>query len=141
MDISDITFDEITKDLPGDQLHSLFTKVGWADGNETREMINNFNIPFVNSTLVLSAWFNDRMVGVTRILSDTLIRSIIYDLIVDPEFQNLGIGKELLSKCRKKYPHSEWLVQTTAINVMFYKKMGFSEHNGIFLSIPSKWAK
>jgi len=56
-------------------------------------MINNYNIPFINSTLVVSAWENERLIGAVRVLSDKMFRSIIYDLLFLPQFQNKGIGK------------------------------------------------
>ena len=78
------------------------------------------------------------MVGCVRVLSDGIFRSVIYDLAVMPEFQNLGIGKELVRRCRAYFPDSEWLVQTqTAAG--FYEKIGFKRNEDVFLSIPCKW--
>lgn len=64
-------------------------------------MLENFNIGFINSTLVFSAWVNGKLVGCIRVLSDQMFHSVIYDLAVHPEFQNQGIGTELVHKCRK----------------------------------------
>lgn len=75
--------------------HSSITQVVhvscWIREPETPEMIQNFILPFINSTLVVSAWHEERLVGVVRVLSDKIIRSIIYDLVVDPEYQSKGI--------------------------------------------------
>jgi GNAT superfamily N-acetyltransferase len=70
-------------------------------------------MPFINSTLVISAWKNDRLVGAVRVLSDKIIRSIIYDLVIDPEFQYKGISRELVERCIEHFLDSEWAVQTT----------------------------
>jgi hypothetical protein len=51
------------KDLPSEQLHKLFMSVGWSDGTETTFMLKNFNMPFINSTIVISTWENDCLVG------------------------------------------------------------------------------
>ena len=112
--------------------------VGWSDGSETSDMIKNYNIPFINSTLVISAWENERLIGAVRVLSDKIFRSIIYDLIVLPEFQNKGIGKELVKLCIEHFPNSEWLVQTTEKISSYYEKNGFKVNNDVFLSIPCK---
>lgn len=56
------------KDLPCDQLYNLFLSVGWADEKATtEEMINNFSAPFINSTVVISAWDNDKLIGCVRV--------------------------------------------------------------------------
>ncbi len=77
----------------------LFFAVGWAtEETTTQEMIDNFNVGFINSTFVFSAWDGERLVGCVRVLSDLHFRSIIYDLAVLPEYQNNGIGSELIRR-------------------------------------------
>ena len=126
------------KDLPCEGLHALFTTVGWSDGTITPFMLKNFNVPFINSTIVISAWAGDKLVGCVRVLSDGIFRSILYDLAVMPEFQGRGIGKELVGRCRACFPDSEWLVETQAA-AEFYEKLGFKRNEDVFLSIPCKW--
>ena len=133
-----IIYNNTKKDLPSEQLHKLFMAVGWSDGSETSDMIKNYNIPFTNSTLVISAWKNERLIGAVRVLSDKMFRSIIYDLLVLPEFQSKGIGKELLKRCIEYFPNSEWLVQTTEKISSYYEKRGFKVNNDVFLNIPCK---
>lgn len=133
-----IRYDEIKKDLPCDQLCRLFTLVGWCHGEVTPEQDENFNIGFINATLVVSAWEDDHLVGAVRVLSDKTFRSIIYDLLVDPEYQNQGIGKELVRRCIAHFPNSEWLVQTEEHIYNYYEKMGFTVNKDVFLTIPSK---
>lgn len=134
-----ITYKSI-KDLPNQQLYKLFVSVGWADKSTTTQaMIDNFNKPFINSTIVFSAWDNDLLVGCVRVLSDKMFRSVIYDLAVLPEYQGKGIGKELVKKCREQYPNSEWLVGTTVERASFYENLGFDKSKDMFLSVPCKW--
>lgn len=134
-----ITYKTI-KDLPNEQLYKLFSSVGWADkGSTTQAMIDNFNKPFINSTIVISAWDNDLLVGCARVLSDLMFRSVIYDLAVLPEYQGIGIGKELVRICREQVPNSEWLVGTTTEKASFYEHIGFNECDDVFLSFPCNW--
>lgn len=134
-----ITYKSI-KELPNQQLYILFVSVGWADEyTTTQSMIDNFNKPFINSTLVVSAWDNDLLVGCVRVLSDKMFRSVIYDLAVLPEYQGNGIGKELVKRCREQCPNSEWLVGTTTERANIYESIGFEKNSDVFLSIPCKW--
>ena len=134
-----IIYNDKKKDLPPEQVHKLFVAIGWSDGTETPDMIKTgYSVPWVNSTLVVSAWDGDHLIGAVRVLSDTMFRSIIYDLLVLPEYQNKGIDKELLSRCIGHFPKSQWLVQTTS-SADFYRKNGFTDKNDdVFLTIPCK---
>lgn len=87
---------------------------------------------------IISAWENERLIGAVRVLSDKMFRSIIYDLLVLPEFQNRGIGKEFIKRCIEHYPNSEWLVQTTEQISSYYELNGFNVNNDVFLNIPCK---
>jgi len=62
------------KDLPCDRLHDLFMAVERSDGIVTPSMLENFNVPFINSTIVISAWVESRLVGCVRVLSDGIFR-------------------------------------------------------------------
>lgn len=119
------------KDLPCDQLYQLFLAVNWTTEGTTPEMLENFNIAFINSTFVFSAWIEGKLVGCVRVLSDLHFRSIIYDLAVLPAYQKMGIGKELVRRCRSACESSEWLVQTDQAKG-FYEKIGFKENKDYF---------
>jgi GNAT superfamily N-acetyltransferase len=137
--MSKIVYNDMKKDLPVNQLRNLFMSAGWIREPETQEMTLNFNLPFINSTLVISAWWGERLVGVVRVLSDKIIRSIIHDLVVDPEFQYKGIGGELLKRCIQTYPKTEWIVQTEDCNVEYYLENGFIRYPRDVLFKPSVW--
>ncbi len=127
------------KELPCQQLYELFLAVGWADKDTTtQEMLEHFNIGFLNSTFVFSAWIDGRLSGCVRVLSDLHFRSVILDLAVLPEFQKKGIGRELVRRCRDACQQSEWLVQTDQAKG-FYEKIGFKQCGDLFLRIPGKW--
>ncbi len=103
--------------------------------------MKKFNLPFINSTLVISAWEKERLIGAVRVLSDKIIRSVIYDLVIDPEYQGNGIGKELLKRCIECFPDTEWLVQTKEEISGYYERNGFKKQKDVFLSIPSKYIR
>jgi len=134
-----ITYNDTKKDLPAKQLFRLFYAAGWAGSEPEPEpsSLDFFNIPFINSTLVVSAWDNERLIGVVRVLSDKFIRSAIYDLVVDPDYKSKGIGKELIQRCINHFPDTEWLVQTEKHIAGYYEKLGFNVYSDVVLTIPS----
>lgn len=136
-----ITYNDTIRDLPVEQLYHLFFSAGWAGSESTPDpdTLRYFNVPFMNSTLVISAWDNDRLIGVVRVLSDKIIRSVIHDLVIDPDYRKMGIGKELIRRCIEHYPNSEWLVQTEKHISGYYEKMGFKIYNDVVLTVPSKY--
>lgn len=76
-----------------------------------------------------------------RVLSDTMFRSVIYDLLVAPEYQKKGIDSELVRRCLEHYPDSSWLVCTEGNTTYFYKKLGFEDvkETDAVLTIRNKW--
>jgi L-amino acid N-acyltransferase YncA len=52
----------------------------------------------LKSTINIGAWSGDRLVGSVRVLSDGYFFSTVPEVMVDPEFRNHGIGRELLHR-------------------------------------------
>lgn len=152
-----ITYKEDEK-IANEDLYSLFQSVGWIkpfsekhEKDDLSDCIANHTLylhendpekslekTFNNSTYVVSAWDEDKFVGVIRVLSDKVQRSILYDLAVLSNYQKQGIGKELVQKCLKKFPKTQFTLGTSSKNFEFYKKFGFQiSHN--YLEIESKF--
>lgn len=127
------------KDLPCDELYQLFLAVGWAtEDTTTQDILDNFNIGFLHSTFVFSAWADGKLVGCVRVLSDRMFRSVIYDLAVLPAYQRMGIGRNLVQRCIEACPDSGWLVLTEDAEG-FYKKLGFTASKEHALVIRGQW--
>lgn len=128
-----IAYDDVRKALPADQLHALFEEAGWIGEGETDAMRAAFTLPFINSTLVISAWDGERLVGAVRVLSDGVVRSVVYDLVVARKYRGRGIGSELLSRCIAHWPKSEWLIPTETHIAPFYERLGFERSGDVFM--------
>ena len=120
-----IRYCDTEKALPNDKLMALFRAVGWTTEDGEKRHLSHFNVPFCGASYVVSAWDGDTLVGCARVLSDGAVRSVLYDLVVLPDYQGQGIGGTLLTFCIQKYPNTEWIAETTQNKVGFYKKHEF----------------
>ena len=51
-----------------------------------------------NTSLLVHAVYDGKSVGIVRVLTDMLTDAYITDVIVSPDFQGKGLGKELLNR-------------------------------------------
>ena len=99
-----------------------------ADADRIEAMYNNSN-------LIISAWSEEKLVGIARSVTDFHYCCYISDLAVHPEFQKLGIGKSLIDKTKEKVSDNSMLLLLSAPNAMgYYPKLGFdSVENGFII--------
>ena len=55
-----------------------------------------------NADILITAWDDKILVGVSRAVSDFAYCTYVSDLAVHEQYQRLGIGKQLLNETRKK---------------------------------------
>lgn len=89
---------------------------------------------YANSNLVISAWDNDKLVGISRSLTDFSYCCYLSDLAVKKDYQKEGIGKELIAITREKIGESCMLLLLSAPEAMgYYPKIGFDMANNAFI--------
>ena len=92
----------------------------------------------MNSSTVLTAWDEDRLVGLIRVLDDTEMLAQIHYLLVHPDYQGYGIAGKLIEKIKEKYKNYLYIegMPEDKNNVAFYVKHGFTEmKNGAAIQI------
>lgn len=75
---------------------------------------------FAAPGLVLSAWDGERLVGVSRSLTDYVYCCYLSDLAVDKDYQGRGIGRELVARTRAVIGDEVSLVLLSAPGAMSY---------------------
>jgi predicted N-acetyltransferase YhbS len=79
-----------------------------------------------NSNLLLTAWDDDKLVGVARALTDYSYCCYLSDLAVDVAYQRAGIGKTLIGQVREAIGPQSMLLLLAAPEAMdYYSKVGF----------------
>lgn len=78
----------------------------------------------LSRTTNIGAWDGGRLVGVARVLSDGYTFSALTDIIVDPEYQRLGIGRALMGRALKAAPDARLLIDAQPECVGFFNRLG-----------------
>lgn len=108
--------------------YELFTTTNWNDSYQMDS--EELSQALQNSWYMISAYENEKLVGFGRIICDGVVHALILDLIVHPEFQNLGIGSQILEmlveKCRQHQIRDTQLFSVKG-KAEFYRKNGFKE--------------
>ncbi|MCL2843700.1 MAG: GNAT family N-acetyltransferase [Oscillospiraceae bacterium] len=111
-----------TKAIEADKLKELFLSVNWFSGNFPEKL----RTAFINSSKVITAWDNDKLVGLIRGLDDGIWQATIDCLLVNPDYQGRGIASTLLKMMLGDY---ETLLYVDVLpeqhNASFYLKHGF----------------
>jgi N-acetylglutamate synthase-like GNAT family acetyltransferase len=90
---------------------------------------------YSNSNLLITAWDNNRLVGVARSLTDFCYCCYLSDLAVRKEYQKHGIGKELIRLTQVAIGDQTMLLLLSAPTAMdYYPKLGFEKvENGFII--------
>lgn len=98
-----------------------------SDRDRIRRMIENSN-------LIVSARSGEKLVGVSRALSDFSYSCYLSDLAVDRDYQGQGIGKRLIEETRLiAGPESMCLLLSAPNSMEFYKAIGMPQPDNAFL--------
>ncbi len=115
-----------TKDFQSQQVESLFLSVGWSSGKYPEKL----TVALKNSDSVISAWDNGELIGLVNALSDKIMTVYFHYLLVKPEYQSKGIGKNLMERMLTKYQSYERKALIAyGGEVGFYEKCGFKQHS------------
>ena len=82
-----------------------------------------------NANLTITAWDKDKLVGISRSLTDFSYVAYLADLAVDQTYQQSGIGKQLIEETKLRLGPECMIVLLAAPKANeYYKHIGF-EHN------------
>ena len=90
---------------------------------------------YAHSNLVVSAWDEDKLVGIARSLSDFCYCCYLSNQAVRQEYKKLGIGKKLISLTKEKIGDQTMLLLLSATAAMdYYPKLNFEKvENGFII--------
>ena len=97
-----------------------------------RRPINNvstFESMLKHANLMITAWDGDKLIGISRSLTDFSYVAYLADLAVDEQYQRMGIGKQLIEETKACLGPECLIVLLAAPKAnSYYEHLGF-EHN------------
>lgn len=116
-----ITYQEI-REIPIEQILALYQANHWSSANKPQALHN----ALMNSHSLVSAWDEDKLVGLGNAITDGFLVVYYPHLLVLPDYQGRGIGQSLMKMLMQKYQdfHQQILV-ADAQAVQFYQRCGF----------------
>lgn len=110
-----------------DEIMALYQSVGWSNYFNHLSMLKE---AYQNSLYTLGAYVDDKLVGIIRTVGDGASILYIQDILVHPDYQRQGIGRNLFQTVCKKYQNvyqKVLVTDDTEKTKSFYKEMGFKE--------------
>jgi len=120
MTSNEIQYSE-TRQLPLKCVLTLYGAIGWSAA-EKPELLHK---ALLNSHSLVTAWHDQRLVGLANAISDGYL--VYYPhLLVLPDYQGCGIGTRLMQTLMARYDgfHQHMLVADGRA-IEFYRKCGF----------------
>jgi len=88
-----------------------------------------FEMMLRHSNLIITAWDDKKLVGISRTLTDFGYVAYLSDLAVDAAYQRKGIGKRLIEETRQKLGPDCMIVLLAAPKAnTYYPGLGFEPH-------------
>lgn len=88
-----------------------------------------------NSNLVVTAWDGEKLVGVSRCMTDWAWSSYLADLSVSHDYKKSGIGKKLIDLTKETVGEQTMVLLLSVDTAMeYYPKVGFTKvENGFII--------
>ncbi|MDX1531100.1 MAG: GNAT family N-acetyltransferase [Rhodothermales bacterium] len=134
--LNEIEIREGTEGLTPARIATLYRRAPLLRPTSDRDAIRDM---FERSSLVLSVWMGDRLVGLARVLTDGVLFSFLCDLAVEPDVQGAGIGKRLIDEVLRRCAGTELVLRDSDISSGFYERLGFVKvENGWVKRLPQQ---
>lgn len=91
---------------------------------------NDLKVVFSNSKFKCFVFDNSTLIGVGRALADGLDCSYLCDVAIHPEYQGIGLGRNIINKLIElSFGHKKIILYANLGKEGFYKKLGFKKMN------------
>jgi ribosomal protein S18 acetylase RimI-like enzyme len=127
-----IEFTEDTDVIDWERLAVVFksTPMGNRDSVKLREV-------FQNSPIRCFVWDARVLIGAGRAITDGVQYSVIFDVVLLPEYQGRGIGKQIMNFLTDRSKASTFLLYVMPGKEGFYSKLGYRKMKTAMAKFPN----
>jgi predicted N-acetyltransferase YhbS len=86
--------------------------------------------------LLVTARLDDRLIGVSRSLTDGSYVTYLCDLAVTGDLQRRGVGRDLIQATREAAPAAKIVLLSAPAAVDYYPYLGFKRHESAWVLDP-----
>lgn len=112
------------RNIDAEAVQEICATVGW-----TRREVSLIARALDNSLSVVSIWHDDKLVAFARATGDKVFNATIWDVVVRPRYQHMGLGVLVMNELLKELDSYEIPLITLFADPGtdgFYKRFGFS---------------
>ena len=91
-----------------------------------------------NANLVITAWDGDKLVGISRSLTDFAYATYLSDLAVHAEYQRSGVGRELIRRTQKEGGDAKVILLAAPAAMDYYPRIGMTQHPSAWMLAPGE---
>jgi len=120
-----------SKEIHRDAIISLYKSNDWSSARKPDRLIPAIQ----NSHSVMTAWFDDQLIGLANSISDGHLVVYYPHVLVHPSYHRQGVGQQIMSRLMQRYEgFHQHAVLADKDTVEFYERCGFERS-----VCPSMW--
>jgi len=119
-----ISYTTDIKKVDWDQAATVFERAPLGKKRRDPERLRK---AFEASQAVIFMFDSEKLIGLARALCDGQYQAAIYDVVLLPEYQRKGIGKEMIKRLREQLPVGNIILYAVPGRESFYARLGFKK--------------
>jgi GNAT superfamily N-acetyltransferase len=110
--------------VPKQAVLDLYHANNWSSANKPEQL----HQALLNSHSLVTAWDGEKLVGLANSISDGFLVVYYPHIVVHPDYQRQGIGRELMARLMRRYAgfHQQAVLADQSA-VAFYESCGFEQ--------------
>jgi GNAT superfamily N-acetyltransferase len=78
----------------------------------------------LSRTANIAAWYDGVLVGVARVITDGYLYAALADIVVHPDYQRRGVGRQLMNRAFDATPKGVLYVNARGGSTPFFERIG-----------------